>query len=66
MASEFFAEGGGDVAVALSPGVAGVLTVHMDGDKIFDRMDEGDDYPSLPRVKEMRAALRERLDRLSE
>ena len=64
MASEFFAEGGSDVAVALTPGVAGVLTVYMDGDKIFDRKDEGGDYPSLPRVKEMRVTLRERIDAL--
>ena len=62
MASEFFAEGGNNVAIALNPGVAGVLQVYVDGEKIFDRADEGGQYPDLPRVKEMRAAIRQRLE----
>ena len=62
MASEFFAEGGKDVAIRLTPGVGGVLQVLVDGDMIFDRAEEDKQYPALPRVKEMRAAIRERLD----
>ena len=41
MATEFFATGGTDVAITLTPGDNGVLTVHVDGDKIFDKTEEG-------------------------
>ena len=61
MASEFFAEGGKEVAIALTPGVAGVLQVFVDGDKIFDKKQEDGQFPTLPRVKEMRAVIREKL-----
>ena len=61
MATEFFAEGGREVAIRLTPGSAGILQVYANGDKIFDRKDENDEHPNLPRVKEMRAAIREKL-----
>ena len=60
MATEFFAEGGKEVAIRLTPGVGGVLQVYVDGQKIFDKADEGG-HPSLPRVKEMRAVIGEKL-----
>ena len=60
MANEFFAEGGSDVAIALTPGEDGILQVIVDGDTIFDKVEEGG-HPTLDRVKEMRAAVRERL-----
>ena len=61
MAGEFFAEGGKDLAIKLTPGTGGILQVFADGDKIYDKADEGGQYPGLPRVKEMRAAIREKL-----
>ena len=61
MVTEFFAEGGGEVAITVTPGENGILQVFADGDKIFDRADEGGKYPDLTRVKELRAAIRERL-----
>ena len=61
MASEFFAEGGKDVALRITPGTSGVLQVLMDGEKLFDKADEGGEHPNLTRVKEMRAAIKERL-----
>ena len=61
MATEFFAEGGSDVAITLTPGESGILQVHVDGEKIFDKKDEGNKHADLPRVKEMRAVIRERL-----
>ena len=61
MASEFFAEGGKEVAISLNPGENGVLQVHVDGEKIFDKKEEDNTHPNLPRVKEMRAIIRERL-----
>ena len=60
MASEFFAEAGSDVAITITPGVSGILQVFADGDKIFDKADEGG-HPELTRVKAMRAAIREKL-----
>lgn len=61
MVSELFAEGGGDVAIALTPGEGGVLQVFADGDKILDKKAEGNTYPDLPRIKQLRAAVRDRL-----
>jgi predicted Rdx family selenoprotein len=61
MASEFFAEGGNKIALKLTPGAGGILQVFVDGDKIFDKKEEDNQYPDLPRVKQMRATLRDRL-----
>ena len=60
MATEFFATGGTDVAISLTPGDNGVLMVHVDGDKIFDKTEEGS-HPNLDRVKELKAIVKERL-----
>ncbi len=60
MANEIFAEGGADVAIKVTPAGGGVLQVYAGGDKIYDKADEGD-FPDLTRVKELRAAVRERL-----
>ena len=60
MANEIFAEGGADVAIKVTPAGGGLLQVYADGDKIYDKADEGD-FPDLTRVKELRAAVRERL-----
>jgi predicted Rdx family selenoprotein len=61
MVNELFAEGGKDVAIKVSPGVAGVFQVFVDGEKVFDRKEEGNIFPDLTRVKQIRAILRERL-----
>ena len=61
MATEFFAEGGSDVAIAITPGDGGVLQVLVDGDTIFDKKEEGNKHPDLNRVKEMKAVIKERL-----
>ncbi len=60
MATEFFAEGDNNVAISLTPGVGGILQVHMDGEKIFDKSDEGG-HPNLDRVKQMRAVIRQKI-----
>ena len=62
MATEFFAEGGFDVAITLTPGDSGILQVIVDGDTIYDKSAEGNETPTLNRVKELRAAIRARLD----
>ena len=61
MATEFFAEGGGDIALRLTPGTGGVLQVYLDGEKIYDKKEEDNQTPTLNRVKEMKAAVREKL-----
>ncbi len=61
MATEFFAEGGKEVAIKITPGTAGILQVFVDGDKIFDKKEEDGQFPNLPRVKQMRAIIRDKL-----
>ncbi len=36
----------------------------VDGEKVFDRADEDGKYPDLPRVKQIRAYVREKLNAL--
>ena len=60
MANEFFAEGGSEVAIRITPGESGILQVFMDGEKVFDKKEEGG-HPTLDRIKKLRSAVRERL-----
>ena len=64
MATEFYAVGGGDVATTITPGVAGILQVFVDGDKIYDKAEEYGQFPNLPRVKQMRAVIKDKLGAL--
>ena len=64
MASEFFAEGGKEVAIKITPGIAGILQVFVDGDKIYDKAEEDGQFPNLPRVKQMRAVFKDKLGAL--
>ena len=61
MATELFAEGGKEVSIKITPGDSGVLQVFLDGEKVYDKKEDGNQTPHLNRVKEIRAALRERL-----
>ncbi len=61
MATEFYSVGGGDISITVTPGVAGVLTVTVDGETIYDKSQEGGETPHLNRVKELKAIVRERL-----
>ena len=61
MATELFAEGGGDISITLTPGVAGVLQVYVDGEKVYDKKEENGETPSLNRVKELRSIVRRKL-----
>jgi predicted Rdx family selenoprotein len=61
MASELFAEGGKEIAIKITPGTAGILQVFVDGEKIYDKAEEGGQFPNLPRVKQMRAVVKEKL-----
>ncbi len=61
MATEFYSVGGGDVAVTVTPGDAGVLQVIVDGDTIYDKSQEDNQTPHLNRVKELKAIVQARL-----
>ncbi len=61
MATEFSAISVGDVAVTITPGVAGILQVFVDGDKIYDKKEEDNQTPHLNRVKELKAIVKDRL-----
>ena len=63
MVSEFFSAGGTDVAVGLVPGEAGVLTVTVDGETIFDKKAEGG-HPNLDRIKQMKAHIKQKVEAL--
>lgn len=65
MATEIFAQGGKDVAITITPGTGGVLQVFADGDKLYDKAEEDGQFPNLPRVKEIRAQIRARLEAAS-
>ena len=60
MAAEFFAEGGSSVAITITPGENGILQVIVDGEKIFDKDDDGK-HPELTRVKAMRSVIRQKI-----
>ena len=61
MATEFFHAGGSDVAIRVTPGESGVLQVLVDGEKIYDKQEEGNQTPHLNRVKELKAIVKEKL-----
>jgi len=61
MATEFFAEAGAQSAITLTPGDKGILRVILDGEVIFDKKEEGGKHVDLPRLKEMRAQVREKM-----
>ena len=61
MATEFFAEGDRDMALTLTPSTYDVLQVYVDGEKIYDKQAEQNQFPTLLRVQKMREVVRARL-----
>ena len=57
MANEFFRHYGKDVAIAISPRGQGIMEVFFNGERIFDKKGEGNIYPDLKRVREMREVI---------
>ena len=64
MANEFFRTFGPDVAISLTPGANGRFEVYLDGEKIFDRKEEGNIYPDLTVVRKLRGVIKSKLDSL--
>jgi selenoprotein W-related protein len=60
MAAELFSAGGGEVAIALIPGEAGVFKVALDGNIVFDKAEAGS-FPDLPVAKQLKKQLAEML-----
>ena len=64
MANEFFRHFGPDVSVTISPRGQGIMEVFVDGERIFDKKGEGNIFPDLKRVREMREVISDRISRL--
>ncbi|MBI4220333.1 MAG: hypothetical protein HY682_09340 [Chloroflexi bacterium] len=62
MLSELFSAGGTDVAIKVTPGASGILQVYLDGDLVYDKKSEGNQTPSLTRVKELKKLLQQRIE----
>ncbi len=61
MANEFFRHFDPDVALTISPRGQGIMEVFVDGERIFDKKGEGNIYPDLARVREMRKIIAEKI-----
>jgi predicted Rdx family selenoprotein len=62
VANEFFSTFSGDVAVSLTPGANGRFEVYLDGEKIFDRKEEGNIYPDLSVVRKLKEVVKAKLE----
>ena len=62
MANEYFRAFGPDAAITITPAGQGRIEVYLDGEKIFSRKEEGNAYPDLSRVRQMKARIKEKLD----
>ncbi len=62
MANEFFRAYGGDAAISLAPGANGRFEVYLDGEKSFDRKEEGNIFPELGGVREVKSVILAKLE----
>ena len=65
MANEFFRAYGPDAAISLTPGANGRFEVYLDGEKIFDKKEEGNVFPELSRVRKMKEVIKAKLESLA-
>ncbi len=66
MANEFFRAYGPDAAITISPRGQGIMEVFCDGEKIFDKKAEGDSYPDLARVRQMKQVIAAKIAEVDE
>ena len=64
MANEFFRAYGPDAAITISPRGQGIMEVFLDGERIFDKKGEGNIYPDLARVREMKKVISAKIETL--
>jgi predicted Rdx family selenoprotein len=63
VANEFFSTFGNDVAVSLTPGANSRFEIYLDGEKIYDRMqEEGKPMPDLIKLRQLKKAVQTKLD----
>ncbi len=66
MANEFFRAYGPDAAVTISPRGQGIMEVFVDGERIFDKKGEGEIYPDLARVRQMKQRIAAKIAEVDE
>ena len=62
MANEFFRHYGADAAIAISPRGQSIMEVFFNGERIYDKKGEGNTFPDLKRVREMREVINAKLE----
>ncbi len=60
MGGEIYAAGGTKIKLTLTPGVAGIFEVKLDGDVVFDK-GSVERYPDLNDAKEIKATVMNRI-----
>lgn len=65
IATEFWAEFKGDLAITLVPVKDGRLEIVFDGETLFDKKGEGNLYPGLDKIRELKAAVREKIQQVT-
>lgn len=65
IATEFWAEFKGDLAISLVPVKDGRLEIVFDGETLFDKKGEGNLYPGLDKIRELKAAVREKIQQVT-
>ena len=66
MATEFWrSDAPGDIAIKLTPDGKGRLEVYLDGEKIFDRKEDGG-FPDLSKVNELKLTIAEKVFEIEE
>ena len=62
MATEIFHEFEADAPVTLIPVGGGRLELYANGEKLFDRKEEGGAYPDLRRIRALKQEIKKRID----
>jgi len=62
MATEIFHEFEADAPVTLIPVGGGRLELYANGEKLFDRKEEGGAYPDLKRIRALKQEIKKRID----
>jgi predicted Rdx family selenoprotein len=65
MANEFFRAFGPDAAISITPGSNGRIEVRLDGELIYDKKAEGNTFPELGRIREMKKVIQAKLDSIT-
>ncbi len=61
IAAELWTEFSGKIAIALTPVAEGRLEIELDKALLFDRKAEDNVFPNLPRIRQVKASVRDRL-----